>query len=77
MKHSFDAAYYFETLLRDGFFDEVMDSMFWGDGLNTDTLLKIGLKEAEADEIELTGLDTFDYDDFFYNAYQCAEKGLS
>lgn len=77
MKHSFDATYYFETLMNDGFFDEVMDSMHWSDSFNTETLLQIGLKEAAADEIELTGLDSFDYDTFFYNAYQCTEKGLS
>lgn len=58
-------------------FDQICDEMYWEGGVNTDRLFEIMRADAEAEGIVLSDSSEWDYDTFFYNAYQCAEKGLS
>lgn len=54
-----------------------IDEMHLGDNYSADKLFEFMKKNAEKAKVALTDKDTFDYDDFFWDAYQAAEKGLS
>lgn len=53
------------------------DEQHWEDGVNTEWFWNDMLDLAAKEGLQLTGTDDFDYDKFFYSAYQDTEKGLS
>jgi hypothetical protein len=57
--------------------DEWCDEMYWERNFNSDELLNAMELEARENGVELTDGDSFDYDKYFYDAYQNTEKGLS
>jgi hypothetical protein len=57
--------------------DEMMQEQFWDGGVDTNKITDAFLAWAYQKNIQLTDLESFDSDKFFYNIYQCTEKGLS
>ena len=58
-------------------FDELADEMFWERSFKTDTVFDCMTDKAKNLGINLTDKESWDYDTFLYDAYQCTEKGLS
>lgn len=70
---------YAEMLANTGFYDEIIDEMFWEREQNkTDKLLDVTIEHAKAAGVVLTDAETWGgYDEYFGNMYACTEKGLS
>lgn len=70
---------YAERTKNQEMMDEIIQEMVWdGDGsFNADKLLKAIVDAAEKDGVIITDKDEFNYHDYFYNIWQCTEKGLS
>ncbi len=58
-------------------FEDYVDSAFWSRSFSSDEAYHMMLDEAAENGIILEGLDEFDYDNFFYETYKDAERGLS
>ncbi len=58
-------------------FDDYLQTAYWDDNFNSDKALDLMLRWCDCNGIELTDLDTLNYDALFFNAYRCSEKGLS
>jgi hypothetical protein len=50
---------------------------FWERSFNCEKVFNDMQKSADSLGIKLTDTEEFDYDTFFWNVYQCTEKGLS
>lgn len=72
-----DIEIYADYFADTNWMNEYIQESYWEDNFSTRHCLEAMLASAKADNLELIGLDEFDYDTFFYNAYDCAEKGLS
>ena len=58
-------------------YETVIQEQYWEDGYDGQQLFAL-LKERAAEQgITLTDIETFNDDRFFYDVYQCTEKGLS
>lgn len=68
---------YAEGFVETREFNTYVDEAYWERNFSTDVCLDWMLDRAKQEQIELTHVEDFDYDTFFYNAYQCTEKGLS
>lgn len=64
---------------NDKYFEERMQEMYWEwDGsIRTNELYDMMVKMAKEMCVQLTDLEVWDYDYYFYNWYQSMEKGLS
>lgn len=56
---------------------DLMQEMYYDSGLNTDKLMNCIERWARDDDYELSDIDSFDYDKYLTNFYNCLEKGLS
>ena len=54
-----------------------IDEMYWERSFSSEKIFNDMVKAADSLKIELTDKDDFDYEEFFWNVYQCTEKGLS
>jgi len=55
----------------------LVDDMHWTDSFSAERCRNLMLFEATYQNKELTGLEEFDYETFFWEAYQAEERGLS
>lgn len=70
----------FAEILHDRYFyDALIDELYWEQAPNkTNQMLDATLEEAKRQGITLTDANTWvGYDEYFYNMYDCTEKGLS
>lgn len=68
---------YADHIYSRGGYDQIFDEMLRVDGYSSDRLLAFVKSEAAREGVELTGEDTFEYDDYFWNVWKTTEKGLS
>lgn len=66
-----------ETLANNDFFDDYIQDSFWTKEFKTSKCLAMMETEAKQQKITLTNEEDFDYDKFFFDLYNCTEKGLS
>lgn len=59
------------------FFDDVVDGAFWNKSFKSETFFEAMKAEAERRDISLSDSEEWDYENYFWNLYQCSEKGLS
>lgn len=59
--------------------DEVIQDLFWDDpAIDRMLIIFESLKRlAKKEGVFLTDVNSWDYDAFFYNIWECTEKGLS
>ena len=57
--------------------DEYVQDQYWDGGCNTESMFRALCALAKEKGVTLTDEADWSYDDFFYNVYQCTEKGLS
>ncbi len=72
-----EAKDYAEGFVETHDFNEYIDESYWDRDFDTDHCLEWMLSDAKKEGYELTNVDAFDHDGFFYNVYKCTEKGLS
>lgn len=63
--------------LYDHSWDTLFDEMYWERNFDSELCFVILKREAREHKIELTDVDTCDYDELFFNTYNNCEKGLS
>ena len=68
---------FIDNELDDTELSTLVDEQFWDQYFNADKYLDLILTQADNQGIELTGVDSFDYETWAYEVYQNAEKGLS
>lgn len=68
---------YAEAFVDTKAFDEYVQDSYWQDNFSTDRCLEMMKEFAAGETVALTGIDEFEYDKFFYDTYECMEKGLS
>jgi hypothetical protein len=68
---------YIEYLNNNYQFDALFDDMFWTDSFSTDRLWNYVLNYAMMDNVVLTDIVEYGYDNELYELYQNSEKGLS
>lgn len=66
-----------ERMDFDTWLSTYIDESHWDDSFDTEFAFERLIASAEHNGVRLTDADTWDYDRYFWNAYQCAEKGLS
>jgi len=68
---------FYEWLENDYFFDSVYDEMYHSQHFSAKACFDVMADQAKAMNVELTDADIWEYEDFIWEAYQAAEKGLS
>ena len=58
-------------------YETVIQEQYWADGYDGRQLFALLKKRAAEQGVTLTDIVTFNDDRFFYDVYQCTEKGLS
>lgn len=66
-----------ESLCNVYFFDAEIDDMFWRDSFKAENLFEMTKNEAEKRGVVLSDSETWDFETYFWEVYESAEKGLS
>lgn len=65
-------------LRNEGFFDAIHYGMYWTNTFRAGTVFDEVIFEADRNDIDLTSVEDFDYENFFYEQYKTdQDKGLS
>lgn len=69
---------FFHSYMDSGnYWNTLADEMYWGRNFSADRCFASMKRLAARENVTLTDVKMFQYEDFFYNAYQNTEKGLS
>lgn len=71
--------HYAEKLADAGYYEPMIQEYSWSDKSTsiTDEMFEATLSHAARADVQLSNVESFDYDQFFHNIYSCTEKGLS
>lgn len=58
-------------------YNEIIDEMYWEDNYSSERLFERTILAATKEGVIITDKDDCDYDGYFWNVWQCTEKGLS
>lgn len=72
-----NVAEYANEYVNDDAFSEYAQHAFYSRTFDTELAFELMLRSASRQNVLLTNVDSFDYDEFFYQAYLDTEKGLS
>lgn len=61
---------YIETLMNEYFYEEQMAEMYFRHDFSSERLMEATLEQAKRKGVELYGMDDFDFDRFFYEAWK-------